>query len=318
MDAHSSPNPDRCCAGHTIELKHLRSAVLACGCGSFRRAADLLAVRHSALSRSVAQLEHLLGTTLFERSTAGIRPTVAGRSFLSRATAILEQIDALIASMGDAAHTGSDHLCVGLCTSISARNLHAILADAGRRCGRIEVSAIERTPTDLYACLRSRAADIIIVPERLMSMDLSARALWHEDIFVVLSEDNALAARDRIYWADLVDQTILLGTREQACSLAKIIEPYLSMHDIAQKTQRHDASRHVIFGLASAGLGVTFVLGSETRAVGNDLICRELHDDRGRMQVCFHAHWLPGNDNPALQRLLQLLSDQYQSSSLGG
>jgi DNA-binding transcriptional LysR family regulator len=309
-------NSDRYRASHRIELWHLRSALIAYRCGSFRRAAELLEIRHSAVSRSVAQLEHHVGITLFERSAAGIRPTQEGRRFLSRATAIIEQVDALVESAGDLARDGSSHLSVGLCTSVSAANLHRILADLGRRSCQIEVTAIERSPTGLYGCLHSGAADIIIVPERLRSMDLQARKLWHEGIFVLLSTDNALASRETIYWADLLDQTILLGMGEQACSLARIIEAQLLVHDIAGRIQRHDVNRHLVYGLASAGLGVSFVLESDTDAVGNNLICRELHDERGQMQVCFHAHWLPGNDNPSLARFLQFLNDRYPSSRI--
>ncbi|WP_375166906.1 LysR family transcriptional regulator [Bradyrhizobium sp. CCGB20] len=314
MDAQPSNNSD--CRHARIELKHLRLAVLACSCGSLRRAADVLGVRHSALSRSVIQLEQLVGATLFERSSAGIRPTQAGSSFLSRATAILERIEALVQSAGYGAVTGSSQFSVGLCTSGSTRNLRAILADLGRH--DIEVTAIERSPTDLNGCLRSGVADAIIVPEGPRSIDLESRALWCEGIVVLLAADNTLATREVIYWTDLLNQTILLGTSEHVCSLTKIIEPYLVAQGIGQKVQRHNVSRHVIHGLASAGLGVSFMLASNTKSIGDDLIWRELRDGRGQMQVCFHVHWLRGNENPALKRFLRLLADYYPSSAIGG
>jgi DNA-binding transcriptional LysR family regulator len=180
------------------------------------------------------------------------------------------------------------------------------------------VTAIERSPTDLYGSLQSGVADVIIVPEGQRSIDVEARALWNEGIFVLLSADNALATREAIYCADLLDQTILLGTREQACSLTNIIESYLLLHDIGRKIQRHNASRHVIHGLASAGLGVSFVLASDIETIGNDLIWRELRDHRGQMEVCIHAHWLPGNKNPALKRFFNSWAITIHPTPLGG
>uniref|UniRef100_UPI001953A325 LysR family transcriptional regulator n=1 Tax=Stenotrophomonas maltophilia TaxID=40324 RepID=UPI001953A325 len=50
----------------SIELKHLRYAEAAERCGSFRRAADLLALKQSNLSRRIRHLEEQLGVTLFE------------------------------------------------------------------------------------------------------------------------------------------------------------------------------------------------------------------------------------------------------------
>jgi hypothetical protein len=45
----------------SIELKHLQYAEVAERCGSFRKAADLLALKQSNLSRRVRNLEEQLG-----------------------------------------------------------------------------------------------------------------------------------------------------------------------------------------------------------------------------------------------------------------
>jgi DNA-binding transcriptional LysR family regulator len=50
----------------TIDLRHLRFIVAAADQGSFRRAAELMLVRQSTLSRSIRQLEHSIGIAVFE------------------------------------------------------------------------------------------------------------------------------------------------------------------------------------------------------------------------------------------------------------
>ena len=62
-----------------IDLRQLRHAVTAADFGSFRQAADACLIKQSTLSRSIRQLEHCVGVAIFERSSAGIRPTQAGR-----------------------------------------------------------------------------------------------------------------------------------------------------------------------------------------------------------------------------------------------
>ena len=54
----------------SIELRHLRYAEAAARCSSFRKAADLLVVKQSNLSRRVRHLEEQLGITVFERTNA--------------------------------------------------------------------------------------------------------------------------------------------------------------------------------------------------------------------------------------------------------
>jgi hypothetical protein len=79
-----------------VDLQHLRYAVAAVEHGSFRRAAEVLQLRQSTLSRCVRQLEQLVGMELFERSSGGVRATEAGRNFLRVARSILEEVDSLV------------------------------------------------------------------------------------------------------------------------------------------------------------------------------------------------------------------------------
>ena len=54
-----------------MELKHLRYVEAAERCGSFRKAADLLALKQSNLSRGVRHPEDQLGIAQFERTSGG-------------------------------------------------------------------------------------------------------------------------------------------------------------------------------------------------------------------------------------------------------
>src|SRR5262245_10660367 len=80
----------------SINLQHLRYAVAAADHGSFRQAAEFLAVRQSTLSRSIRQFERSVGVAIFERSSSGIKRTSAGRNVLRMARTILKELDALL------------------------------------------------------------------------------------------------------------------------------------------------------------------------------------------------------------------------------
>src|SRR5229473_5775176 len=123
-------NPIRAAA---VDLQHLRYAVAAADHGSFRRAAEVLLLQQSTLSRCICQLEHSLGMTIFERSSGGVRATTAGRHFLRTARSILEQMESLVNSTHHAGCGESGRLSVGFYTSISAGNLRATLVDFKRR-----------------------------------------------------------------------------------------------------------------------------------------------------------------------------------------
>ena len=54
-----------------IEIRHLKAAVATADVKSFSRAAKVLCVKQSALSRRVQALEQMLGVQLFERTKRG-------------------------------------------------------------------------------------------------------------------------------------------------------------------------------------------------------------------------------------------------------
>jgi DNA-binding transcriptional LysR family regulator len=296
-----------------IELKHLRSALLASDCGSFRRAAELLSVRHSALSRSIAQLEHLIGATLFERSSGGIRPTELGRRFLPLASEILTQIDDLIDSTGAVAPGEAGRIAIGLCRPLPERGLQfsATLTEFRRRFPKIELEVIQRSPRGLLRCLDNRAADIVIAPGRLRTADMQTRALWTERIFVLLHKDNALAVRDVIFWTDLLDETVLFGGSEEKGELEHFLWSALPHFGNRPAIQRHDVNQLLVKNLVSLGLGVSFAWESEVGTFDEDVVYREFRDSASSIEACFSAHWLTRNNNTALARFLSLLVDHH-------
>jgi DNA-binding transcriptional LysR family regulator len=97
----------------SIDLQHLRFAVAAAELGSFRQAAEAMTVRQSTLSRSIMHFEQLIGVSLFERSSGGVTPTLAGRTVLRLARTILEEFETLIATAKSTRSGESGRLAIG-------------------------------------------------------------------------------------------------------------------------------------------------------------------------------------------------------------
>jgi DNA-binding transcriptional LysR family regulator len=76
-----------------MTLEQLRVLVKVVEAGSFTRAADVLGIQRSNVSRVVAQLEAELGVTLLERTTRRQSVSEAGRAVYERAVGVLEAIE---------------------------------------------------------------------------------------------------------------------------------------------------------------------------------------------------------------------------------
>ena len=76
-----------------VELRHLRAFVAVAASRSFTRAAEQLFITQPALTRTIRQLESLLGAALIDRDTHPVSLTPEGEEFLPYASRILGDLE---------------------------------------------------------------------------------------------------------------------------------------------------------------------------------------------------------------------------------
>ena len=114
-----------------MDLKQLAYFVQVAELGSFSRAANLLAVAQSALSRQVRALEVELRQPLFERTGRGVTLTEAGRRLLDHGRGILAQVERARLDIEHQRDAASGRLVIGLPPSVG-RALSGVLVRAFR------------------------------------------------------------------------------------------------------------------------------------------------------------------------------------------
>jgi DNA-binding transcriptional LysR family regulator len=300
-----------------VALEHLRFAVSAAEHGSFRRAAEALLLRQSTLSRRIRELEELIGLTIFERSSGGVRATPGGRDLLRMARSILEQMDALMTTAYIAGRGEAGRLSIGFYTSLSSGSLRTTLSDFRRRFPQVQLGMVERSRTHLVTTLRNGAVDIAIVTGESPLLDCNAMSLWSERIYVALPEGHRLATGDTIYWTDLRSETVLFNQRDPGRDLEDLLITKLAIPGVRPKIERHDVSCGITNNLITMGFGVGLVAESDIGASFSGLVYRELRDGAGPSRFGYSAHWRKDNDNPVLTSFLELLSERYPSPREG-
>jgi DNA-binding transcriptional LysR family regulator len=97
--------------------------------GSFSAAARALTVGQPAVSKTVAQLEARLGVRLLIRSTRGLSPTEAGRSFYDRAKRAIEEADEAEQAARGAGASLTGRLRI--CAAVTFARMHVVPRLAG-------------------------------------------------------------------------------------------------------------------------------------------------------------------------------------------
>ncbi|MGV7217811.1 LysR family transcriptional regulator [Bradyrhizobium sp. UFLA05-112] len=299
-----------------LDLGQLQLAVTAADYGSFRRAADSLSITQSTLSRSIRLLEHSLGVTIFERSTAGVRATPAGHHVLRTARSILEQMDTLVARIKTAGRGECGRLVIGFCTSFTDGHLRAILLDYQSRFPQVELGVVERSRARLVTALRNGMIDLYVAGGDPIDIGSRSTPLWSERVLVALPHGHPLALQDGISWVDLKNQMILTSQYDAGCDLETLVSAKFITSTERPWIEHRDVSRGEIKNLVSMGLGISLVLESDVDANVSGLVYRELRDGIGPSRIGFSAVWRHDNENPALANFLKLLAERYPSPSV--
>lgn len=298
-----------------ISLQQLRHAVLAADTGSFRQAAQAALIKQSTLSRSVRQLEHLVGGSIFERSKSGVRATESGRNFLHVAKTVLEQMDtlALTARMDEQGYLG--RISIGFYTSLSTGNLRSMLIEYARRFPTINISMLEGSRASLATALRSRVIDIAIITGDRPLTDSRSIPLWSERILVVLPKAHKLAAREALSWTDLGSETLLLGRRDPGPAIQELIAAKITSPEDRPRIVSQEISRESVKSLIGADFGIGLTLEASLGATFAGVVHKEVLDGAGLARISLSASWREDNENPALADLLELLRERYPSPS---
>jgi len=178
-----------------IRLRHLQCVQAVVRTGTLRGAADALAITQPAVTKTLNELEEMLGLRLFVRGRRGAALTPQAEPFLLHATASLDAlaraVDSLLAPPGEAP------LRIGVLPTLTSSFLPAVLqAYLAGRPGAV-VRVLNGRNRELIGRLRERELDLVL--GRLSDPDAMAgvhfEPLYAEPLGVALRHGHPFALR---------------------------------------------------------------------------------------------------------------------------
>ncbi len=269
---------------------------------SFRRAAAVLGVRQSSVSRRVRALEDELGVSLFERHHAGVRVTNAGASFFQEAREALLQLDHAVKAAAAAGSGSLGRLSIGILSSMGAGYLRELMRIYCVRHPNIAVQILENASEEHIALIRRRRLDVAFIMDTTDVMGCDMASLWKERLFVVLPENHVLCSRDAIEWHDLSKENLIVRQSERNPALCTRLTRRLFYQDQPPSVRKLNVGRETLMHLVAMGQGIGLTSESTIATPFRNVVFRPIAGEDELLQFC--AVWLPQNDNPALRRFL--------------
>ncbi|MBY0265178.1 MAG: LysR family transcriptional regulator [Burkholderiales bacterium] len=192
-----------------LELRHLRSLAAIADTGKLVQAAGRVHLTQSALSHQMRALEAHYGTTLFQRTGAGLRFTPAGQRLLQLAR---ETLGAVAGAERDLARLQGDtrgDLRIALECHTCFDWLMPVMDEFRVRWPEVEVDLLAGFHSDPLDLLKSGKAELVIGSQKPRGRDYVALPLFRFEILVVMPLEHRLRTKRRVAAADLKGETLI-------------------------------------------------------------------------------------------------------------
>lgn len=287
-----------------IDLRNLRHFVAAAENGSFRRAANVLHMQQSSVSRAVRQLEDALGVSLFERRVSGAQLTDAGHRLLRDVRPALEQLE-LARKAATAAGRGEiGVLRVGILTSLAGGFLRELICRYALRHPEIEIDIRDGGREEHVYAIRRRNLDVAFLSGEGGFADCEIAPLWKERVHVALAEGHELADRRQLDWSDLRSERFIVTRRAPGPEVHDYIIRRAADYSTYPEVMFKAVVQETLMNLVSLRQGITLVSAAWVDVKLPNLVMRPLTDPADI--VPFSAVWSRHNDNPALRRFISV------------
>ncbi len=186
-----------------LSTRQLRAVVAVAENRSFVAAAVELKTSQPALTRTIQQVEALLGVALFSRSTRLVSVTPAGREFAALAERLLAEMRIGLAAMRDLADQRRGQVIVASIMSLGQVVLPALLAGYLSSFPGVEIQLREGVQGQVQEDVRAGLADFGLGYIEDLPPGFATEALAREEFHVVLPRDHPLAGPARVKLAAL-------------------------------------------------------------------------------------------------------------------
>jgi DNA-binding transcriptional LysR family regulator len=238
------------------------------------RAAELLQVPQSTVSRRLQSLEKAMGVTLFQPVGRGVQLTAQGRDFLARIRSPLRAIDDAIASVKANADPESGLVRFGFPLTLGPVSIPSLLADFHATAPHIRLRLVQAHAESLIEQLRDGSLDLaIVIPA---PVELPSTTIGEQPIQLYVARTHRLASRSRVDLSELADETFIANPPDY--NLRGLLESWCAAAGFMPRIALEITEFETMRSLVAHDLGIALLPAPETEH--RDLVGLALDGER--------------------------------------
>ncbi len=268
-----------------FDFVSIRLAVLCAQTGSLTTAARQCNLVLPAASRRLKELELATGCQLFERHSRGLSMTPAGRIFMRRGLALLQEMEGLVSELADMHQGIARHLRLFAGTAAINQFLPPLMATYTRLHPEVQIDLEEQVSDHVVQALREGRADVGVFVEGPDTDGLDVKDFREDELVLILPRRHALVGKSPLAFVDALDESWVslnpgaaLLQQQQSAAMAAGRTLKLRM-----QVRSFDAVGHMV----ASGLGIALLpkLAAQPIVRAMQLSWRPLQDDWARRRL---------------------------------
>jgi len=249
--------------GRRMKLHDLHVLMAVVQAGSMNKAAALLSTGQSAISRSIADLEHAVGVRLVDRTHRGVEPTQYGRALLDGGAAVFDDLRQAVRNIEFLADPTAGELRIGCTPLLAASFVSAVIDRLSRHYPRMVFHLVTGYVETLHRELSGRNVDLLIARRfgPITDERLDFQFLFDDASIVAAGAQSPWVHRRRIAFSELLEESWVLPPR--GSEIASIATKAFRANGVAYpRTAVVTDSPHVRMSLLTTGRFITILPAS--------------------------------------------------------
>lgn len=255
-----------------MKLRQLEAMRAVMANGTTTRAAEVLGVTQSAVSRLVSQLESELGLNLFDRRHGRLLITPEGQNFYVIAEKVLAGIDQIKATARDIQSLNAGALRIFAMPALGYGLLPDTIAKIKARYGRVKITVDIGTRPELEGGIAAARYDFGLATLPIEHESIDIEPLCGVNAVCILPPDHPLAARETVAAADLSGESFI--SIEPGALFRYRIDELFGGLGIRRSLRIEAQSTVMVCNMVAKGIGVSIVHPFIAETFGDSITVR--------------------------------------------
>ena len=252
-----------------IDMLGVQAFIAVAEQGGFHRAAAVLHITQTALSRRLQNLESFLGVKLVERTTRSVALTSIGINFLPQARRLMTDLSTALVEIRETGKALRGDVTLACVPTVGVQFLPRIIQDYCARFPNNRIKILDHASSGVEQAVLRREAEFGINIAGNHHSELNSMSLLQDGFVLICRDDHPLAKRKNLSWKQQENYPLIFPGGGN--SNRPLLDLALGDFNFALQSYYEVQRSSTAVGLAAEGVGVAVVprLAMQTCAYPN-------------------------------------------------